>query len=368
MGAISKGIVQVFQHTSRTFSTALSIIALLGVTACGGGGSGGGNAPNSQWLVPENEVVDGGPGVDGIPPLTKPSYESAMTIATVQPDDLVAAVQHEGQIWVYPHDIMDWHEIVNDGSASGPFIMSYCPLTGSAMGWEGSATDFDPSFGGSGLLYNSNLILYDRRTGSNWSQMLQTSINGSRIREKPTSIQVIETKFSTLQQMFPDATVLTRNTGHNRNYDFYPYNDYKTSVRLLFPINNDDNRLHRKKRVIGVLVNDVSKVYQLDGFGSATDTINDQVQGSSIVVVGNSDLNFAAIYDRQLADGTILTFSPIQNDLPNVMTDGEGNVWDIFGTAVSGSRAGDRLSRTTSFSAYWFAWSAFYPNAQIHFN
>lgn len=356
-----------FSHSPRAYSIALSILAVFVVSACGGGG--GGNATSdSQWLVPEDEVVDGGPGVDGIPPLTNPSYESATTISTVQPDDLVIALQHEGQVWAYPHDIMDWHEIVNDGSTADPFIMSYCPLTGSAMAWKGNAADSDPTFGGSGLLYNSNLILYDRRTRSNWSQMLQKSINGSRIREQPATIQVIETTFSTLQQMFPAATVLTRNTGHNRDYDRYPYNDYKTSSNLLFPVNNDDNRLHRKERVIGVLVNDESKVYQLGGFGSTTETINDQVQGLSIVVVGNTALNFSVAYDRQLADGTILNFSPVQDDLPNVMTDDEGNVWDIFGTAVSGPRAGDQLNLTTSFTAYWFAWSAFYPNAQIYFN
>ena len=354
---------------TKTNSVVVSVLVLFLVTACGGGGGGSGNmAGASEWLVSENQVVDGGPGVDGIPPLQNPSYESAMTINSVQPDDLVVAVRHEGQIWVYPHDIMDWHEIINDGPADNPFIFSYCPLTGSAMVWEGSPADNDPTYGGSGLLYNSNLILYDRRTRSFWSQMLQVSINGSRIREKPVQFQVIEMKFSTLQQMFPDASVLTRNTGHNRDYDRYPYNDYKTSSNLLFPANNDDNRLHRKTRVMGVFVDDQSKVYQIDGFGSMTDTINDQLQGLSIVVVGNSDLNFAATYDRQLPDGTILSFSPIQNDLPNVMTDGEGNVWGIFGTAVSGPRAGDQLKSTTSFTAYWFAWSAFFPNGQIHFN
>jgi len=360
-------------YSFRIYAIIFSFVSLFVVSACGGGGGGGGGGDNgvtiSEWLVPRNEVVDGGPGVDGIPPLQNPNYETAMTINTVLPDDLVVAVRHAGQIWVYPHDIMDWHEIVNDGPASSPFIMSYCPLTGSAAAWNGTATDSDPSYGGSGLLFNSNLILYDRRTTSLWSQMMQTSIHGLRIRERPTNIQVIETKFSTLQQMYPDATVLTRDTGHNRDYDRYPYNDYKTSSDLLFPANNNDNRLHRKERVMGVLVaGSTSKVYQLNGFGSLTDTINDQVGDLSVVVVGNTDLNFAATYDRELSDGTILTFSPVQNDLPNVMTDGEGNVWDIFGKAVSGPRTGEQLSLTSSLTAYWFAWTAFNPNAQIYFN
>jgi hypothetical protein len=101
----------VIRYSSKTCSIVTGILGLFFIAACGGGGDGN-SAPRSEWLVPKNEVVDGGPGVDGIPPLTSPSYESAMTIGTVQPDDLVIAVPHEGQIFVYPHDIMDWHEIV----------------------------------------------------------------------------------------------------------------------------------------------------------------------------------------------------------------------------------------------------------------
>ena len=132
--------------------------------------------------------------------------------------------------------------------------------------------------------------------------------------------------------------------------------------------------MHPKTRVIGfrsgtgIEVNPVSKVYQLSGFGSALQAINDQVDGRNIVVIGSSALNLAAINDRELADGTILTFSPIADDLPNIMSDDEGNVWDSFGTAVSGPRVGEQLAMTNSYTAYWFAWATHFPNAQIHFN
>jgi hypothetical protein len=99
-----------------------------------------------------------------------------------------------------------------------------------------------------------------------------------------------------------------------------------------------------------------------------TQVINDQIGTLSYVAVGNSDLNFAAIYNRELADGTILAFTPVQGDLPNVMSDDEGNVWDIFGTAVSGLRAGEQLGKTNSYTAFWFAWAAFFPDSEIYFN
>lgn len=351
-------------------ATSLIMLCGLAMASCGGSG-GGGNSTISQnvvWLIPERDVVDGGPGVDGIPALTNPSYESAATISTVQPDDRVIVIRHAGQYFAYPHNIMDWHEIVNDNPSGQPFILSYCPLTGSAMAWEGNASHGDWTFGTSGLLYNSNLILYDRQTQSYWSQMLQQAVNGPRIQEIPATIQVVEMQFSTLQRMYPDAMVMTRDTGFDRDYDFFPYNNYQTSNGLLFPADNtDDNRLHKKERVLGVLAGAGNKVYQLAGFGSQTQAINEQL-GTPIVVVGNTDLDFAVAYQRELADGTILTFSPVQDDLPNVMTDDEGNAWDVFGTATSGPRAGEQLAPTQSYVAMWFAWTAFFLNAQIHFN
>ena len=355
---------------SSTKAFFLLVLSAFTITACGGSGGGNNGAldTSGEWLIPTQFVADGGPGKDGIPALSNPSYESAASTTTLGADDLVIALRSEGQVKVFSHDIMNWHEIVNDGPTSNPFIMSYCPLTGSAMAWKGRAADANPTFGVSGLLYNSNLILYDRATDSLWSQMLQLAVNGPRIREQGEVIQVIETTFSTLTAMYPDALVMTRDTGHNRNYDQYPYGDYLTSTRLLFQVSNADNRLHPKERTIGIYSGSSAKVYQLTGFGASTQTINEQFDSQPIVVVGNSVLNYAAIYSSQLSDGTILTFNPIQDDLPNVMSDTEGNVWDIFGTAVSGPRAGAQLDTTRSYTAMWFAWVSIFDAVEIHFN
>ncbi len=359
--------------------TALVLFSMLVVAGCSGGSGGGGNAPvavedTSEWLISKDFVFDGGPGVDGIPALQSPNFESVSTVLTVNPDDLAIAVKHNGEIRIYPHDIMDWHEIVNDGPEDDPFTLSYCPLTGSAVAWLGTASDANTTFGVSGLLYNSNLLLYDRETRSLWSQMYEASVTGPRIRELAERIQLIEAKFGTLRDMYPDAIVMSRNTGYIRDYRTYPYGNYRESSGLLFPVSLNDNRLHPKTRVIGVRsstgvnVEVRSKVYQLDQFGSTTQTINDQFENQSIVVVGNTDLDFAVIYDRQLADGTILTFMPIENGLPAIMQDGEGNAWDAFGTAVSGPRAGTQLAMTNSFTAFWFAWVAHFSAPEIHFN
>ena len=367
----------------RTITAVLWLLipAVLILQACGGNGGGGDRlAPEaappvvSEWLISTDFVVDGGPGKDGIPALTDPEFESVQTIRTVNVNDLAIAVKRGDSVKIYPHDIMDYHEIVNEIAEESPFALSYCPLTGSATAWTANVEHADSSFGVSGLLYNSNLLLYDRETDTLWSQIYEQAVSGPRIREVPERLQALEAKFGTLKAMFPDAMVMTRNTGYRNDYVTYPYGNYRESAGLLYPVTNSDNRMHPKTRVLGVRTSigvdetAPTKVYQIGAFGATTQAINDQVGETSIVVVGNTELDFAVAFDRRLPDGTILTFTAVDGALPVVMQDDEGTAWDAFGTAVDGPRAGQQLAMTDSFIAFWFAWVAHFPEAGIHFN
>ncbi len=317
-------------------------------------------------LVPLDLVLDGGPGPDGIPPLTDPAFIHPDD-AILNPEDLVVGVKIGSHVRAYPHNILDWHEIVNI-TAGRPYTLSYCPLTGSAVLWKAFMEPVDKTFGTSGLLYNSNLVLYDRETQSLWSQMLEQSIRGPEVRRIPERLQVVETRWSTWLEMYPEAPVLSMDTGFSRDYFEYPYFNFKTSNDIFFPVNNsDDLRLHRKTRVVGINVGEASKVYPIENFGDGVNTINDRVGELEVVVVGSTDSNFGLVYSRHVEDGcTILDFAAVQDELPVVMRDSEGSRWDIFGTAVSGPRAGTQLARTNSYIAYWFAWTAFFPGAEIH--
>jgi len=360
--------------TTRIFSLqALPVIATaLALVSCGGGG-GDAASPTvtasgpGGWSIPVGGVVDGGPGKDGIPALNTPSFQRTSADNDTRDSTLVVGVFHEGEYRAFPHDIMNWHEVTNDTLNFNPYVLSYCPLTGSAVAWDVDDSSANAEFGVSGLLYNSNLILYDRQSDSNWSQMLEESVQGGRSGETPDRIQVVETTWATWRAMYPDSWVLSRNTGHTRAYDQYPYGNYRSNEELLFPVTHEDNRLHPKTRVIGIRSANNSRVYQISDFGAVTQTINDQFDSMSIVVVGNTAQNFAAIYNRSLPDGTLLTFSPLDGQLPNVMQDNEGNVYNIFGIAVSGPRSGTQLESTQSFTAMWFAWVAFFNDAEIYF-
>jgi len=329
------------------------------------------NSPKSpDWLIPQDQVFDGGPGRDGIPPIENPKFGPSNGESYLNNDDLVIAVKVGNEIKAYPHPIMDWHEIVNDNIGGRKVSVTYCPLTGSAVIWNrtlknGSAT----TFGGSGLLYNTNLILYDRQTLSNWSQFLLECVNGPLIGEEISTTPVFETRYSTWKLMYPDSKMLTRNTGFNRPYGTFPYRDYKTNNNyLLFPVNITDTRLPQKERILGVIFNGGSKVYRINLFGADIKIIKDNVGGTPIVVVGTTPKNFAVAYQSTLNDGTSLQFTALQNSLPLIMKDNEGNKYDVFGFAVEGPRKGIRLKATKSFTAYWFAWAAFYKDAIINTN
>ena len=150
-------------------------------------------------------------------------------------------------------------------------------------------------------------------------------------------------------------------------YDRYPYGTYRTDSSLLFPANgSNDDRLHRKHRVLGITVGNSSTVYAIDGFGVGVSVLNDRVGDMDVVVAGSATENFAVVYNRQLEDCTTLEFSSVENQLPVVMVDREGNKWDVFGTALSGPRTGTQLQKTNSYISYWFVWSSFFPATDIH--
>jgi hypothetical protein len=319
-----------------------------------------------EWLIPKDEVRDGGPGKDGIPALTDPGFIPVSQVNFLALFDLVIGVRIGDNIWAFPHRILDRHEIVNVLNVTTSYILSYCPLTGTGMAWHTRSDAGDKSFGVSGLLYNSNLILYDRDSDSYWSQMLMKAVSGPRIRQEAEMIHVIETTWETWQKLYPNSMVLSNQTGFTGAYNVYPYGDYKTSQGLLFPVANTDQRLHPKERVHGVIVGDQTKTYVISSFTGDIQVLNENFNGVDLVVVANAGLNIAASFERMLTDGTVLNFAPVKDALPVIMEDGEGNRWDIFGRAVSGPRTGSQLTPTLSYNAYWFAWAAFFPGADIH--
>jgi len=282
--------------------------------------------PN-QWNVPQDEVFDGGPGKDGIPSIDDPQFSLQDEFDTRSSyfDQLVVGIVYNGQARAYPHPILDWHEIVNDKIGDLSVAITYCPLTGTGIGWNREVNSTVTEFGVSGLLYDSNLMPYDRATNSTWSQQRLDCVNGKRIGTQIDVVPVVETTLNTWLKAYPDSEILNEDTGFNRDYGRYPYGDYRTNNnRLLFPISNDDTRFPEKERVLGVFVD-------------------------SQVVARNTQKNFIVAFqntDKQ-------SFEAAQN-FPSVLKDENGNEYDITGQRVGsdGSLTGN-LPQMKSFIGYW---------------
>lgn len=320
-----------------------------------------------DWSVPLNEVLDGGPGKDGIPSVDMPEFTDRRGgNAFLRDDELVVGIKIGSETKAYPHQILDWHEIVNDSLGGNYYSLTYCPLTGTASAWNRRINGAITSFGVSGLLYNSNLIPYDRSTNSEWSQLLLKSIHGPNKDKEIDIFQVVETTWGTWKQMYPSTQVMTTNTGFDRVYGLYPYGEYRTNNTLIFPVNNENDNFHPKERLLGIFSGEFAKAYSFTAVNHATIELRpDSFAGTDYVIVGSMSMNFLLAFETKLLDGTELKLSAVQDELPIIMKDTEGNKWDVFGEAISGPKKGMKLLRPKQMIGYWFALAAFYPDPDV---
>lgn len=332
------------------------------------GNSGGNSGAGQAWSIPIGEILDGGVGKDGIPSIDDPQFSTiAGVVSDMEEDDLVIVVKQGADIKAYPHNILDYHEIVNDEVGEINVAITYCPLTGTAIGWDREINGFTATFGVSGFLYNSNLIPYDRLTQSNYSQMLNQGVNGPKINVDIKTHQVVEMSWRAFKEIFPREKVMTRETGFSRPYGDYPYLSYKTDASTLFPIANQDDRIFSKDRVHGIQVGDITRVYEFDSFSEGEEVLYDEVNGKNITVFGDVEAAYIVSFEQMELNGEPLTFewNPAgENGV--IANDQFENQWNMFGEAVSGRNAGEKMIPTNSYMGYYFAWVAFDPNVEIY--
>ena len=354
----------------RPFPTVLLLFLLL-FSACGDDDTSPVNALSCQsageWLVPRANIFDGGPGCDGIPALLNPPFTPVADVDYLNPEDLVSvAADGPNNVKLYAHTVLDWHEIINDDLGGDPVAVVYCPLTGTGMGWDRRLSNGQTTtFGVSGLLYNSNIIPYDRATRSNWSQQRLECVNGELSGERPTTTNLPEMRWRDARERFPDAVVTNYSTGEDRPYGRYPYGDYRTNDdNRIFPVEREDDRLPAKERVLGVVVNGRSTAYRYRSFPNRSlGLVTDVVDGRDVTLIGSrrSPEFMNAFYPR-LTDGTDVVLELTDEE---VLIDQLGNRYDLLGRVTAGPAAGQRLTAPTAFIGYWFSWGAFYPGIEI---
>ncbi len=177
--------------------------------------------------VPLDEFVGGGPPKDGIPSIDVPKFvgvdEAEEFLDGSEP---VAVVELEGEIRAYPLQILIWHEIVNDEIAGEPVAVTYCPLCNSTVAFRREVDGRPVEFGTTGMLRNSDLVMYDRATESWWQQITAEAVvgelTGTKLEVLPSQILA----WDQFQRLHPGGRVLSRETGFDRNYGSNPYTGY----------------------------------------------------------------------------------------------------------------------------------------------
>jgi hypothetical protein len=237
---------------------------------------------------------------DVIPSIDSPKYISVEEADEwIEDNELVLAFEHKGVKRVYPLQILVSHEIVNDFVANDPILITYCPLCGSGIAYERTIDGETVEFGTSGKLYNSNLIMYDRKTETYWQQIDGKAILGPLTGLELTELSIDTVAWREYKDIHADAEVLSKDTGFVRDYGNDPYGSYYEDSYLIFPVENEDNRIHPKTPVVGIEIDGMYKAYKVSDF-EETPIIEDNFNGvniklekkeDGIIVITNTDTN-----------------------------------------------------------------------------
>jgi uncharacterized protein DUF3179 len=277
----------------------------------------------SDALIPAAAIEHGGPPRDGIPAIDEPVFITADKAEFLSDTDRVLGIDRNGVRKAYAIKILNYHEIVNDRFNEEAILVSYCPLCGTGMAFQVSTDGAVNNFGVSGLLYKSDVLLYDRKTESLWSQIMKQAVTGPKRGQHLQQIAMSHTNWGEWRKHHPDTLVLSTDTGSRRNYDRSPYAGYENSPDLYFSVGRIDSRYHPKEMVIGLSFNGTNKAYPFIELSRTGGDIQDMLAEQKLRV----------LYDVRNRTGQVLAADG--NELP---------------TTIS----------------YWFAWQAFHPETEVY--
>ncbi len=275
-------------------------------------------------LIPAAQIHHGGPPRDGIPALTNPKLIDARDATYIRNTDRVLGIVINGEARAYPINILNHHEIVNDLIDDKHIVVTYCPLCGSGVAFDGNINGKKLEFGVSGLLYNSDVLLYDRQTESLWSQLMAKAISGKMKGTRLKTLPVDNTSWKNWQRLHPDTQVLSNKTGYQRDYRRNPYWGYDATEDVYFPLTNRDKRFPTKELVAGLEWQGKYRAYPFSELLKAPSSFHDPFAGNVFRV----------------------TFNKVDK------------------TARIETRTGKVVPVTVS---YWFAWAAFHPQTEIYY-
>ncbi|HAV76526.1 MAG TPA: hypothetical protein DCX53_04140 [Anaerolineae bacterium] len=333
----------------------------------------------TQHSIPYSDILSGGPPKDGIPAVDVPKYvpisEADEWLKPIEP---VISIEVDGQARAYPLQILMWHEIVNDTLNGEPLTVTFCPLCNTAIAFKRSVNGQVLDFGTTGRLRFSNLIMYDRQTESWWQQATGDAIVGELLGTQLEYYPATIVSWESFKAEYPDGDVLSRDTGHGRNYGRNPYFGYDdiNNTPFLYKGTPTPNQLTAVARVLTIDLNGETVAYPYTVL-EEVHVVNDTVGGEDVVVFWQAGVA-SALDSSEVATGrdvgTGASFlRNVEDQALTFMYDGTvikdeetNSTWSIFGEAIDGELKGTQLSPVISINHFWFSWAAFKPETRIY--
>ncbi len=333
----------------------------------------------SKHTIPYSEILSGGPPKDGIPAIDNPQFVSVSEADEwLEPVEPVVLVRVGGEARAYPIQILMWHEIVNDTLGGKPLMVSFCPLCNTAIAFERKFDGQVLDFGTTGRLRFSNLIMYDRQTETWWQQATGDAIAGEYAGAQLAFYPAAIVSWADFKAAYPNGTVLSRETEHNRSYGRNPYLGYDdvNQSPFLYRGQPTPGQLVPMARVLTLDLGGDAVAYPyetLSSLGAVTDTAGGRrvvvfwVEGTasaldSAQIPEGRDVGAAVAYSAEV-DGQSLTFEFADGVFRDKET---GSEWDILGRAVAGALEGKQLTELPAINHFWFSWAAFRPETRIY--
>jgi hypothetical protein len=332
----------------------------------------------SKHSVPLSEISSGGPPRDGIPPIDAPAFTALSGGDTfLRDNEPVIAFAEQGEARAYPLQILIWHEIVNDSVGGTPVAVTFCPLCNTAIVFDRRLDGRVLDFGTTGNLRHSDLVMWDRQTESWWQQVTGEAIVGELTGKLLDLLPAAIVSWREFKAAYPQGQVLSRETGHARDYGVNPYAGYDDVEEAPFLFRGKtDGRLPPKERVVTVSLGDEDAAYPFRVLERQS-VVHDTVGGQPLVVFWQRG-TLSALDDRQIAKsrdvGAAAVFSPVVDGrrlsfrvTGDTFVDVEtGSRWSLLGRATAGPLAGRQLEPIVSGNHFWFAWAVFKPGTRVY--
>ncbi len=318
------------------------------------------NTGNRTADIRLDEVRWGGVLQDGIPPLRSPKMIPAAQAQYLEDDNIVFGVAVNGDVRAYPQRILAWHELFTDTIGGVDFAGVYCTLCGTVILYKTRNKGVSYQLGTSGFLYRSNKLMYDKATQSLWNTTWGKPVIGALVGKGIELEQgsVVTTTWGEWRRRHPESSVLSLDTGYERNYDEgVAYQDYFATQKLMFAVPKTDARLQNKDEVLALSFPGTGDTLAIDArYLQKHPVYHDQVGQQALVVL--TDPSGA---NRVYAPGAV-RFKSYDGD--RVVTDAQGQPWTVGEDALLGTQ-GERLERLPARRAFWFGWYAAYNDTRL---